>query len=80
MMTLVEAEKILNVDPAINKIVSVAESTNYFIFNVVPVTAKNDEDLPFAPPIAVDKRSGKTLRFNPMRFPKAELDSIRLIR
>lgn len=79
-MTVQEAEKLLNIDNSINKIAKVSESTNYFIFSVVPVNMKDDFDRPLTPPVAIDKQTGKMLAFNPMRFSKDELKSIKRIR
>ena len=79
-MTVYEAEKLLNINKDINRVAQVSESNNYFIFTVVPVNAKEDLDRPLAPPIAIDKHTGKMLAFNPMRFSKDELKSIKRIR
>lgn len=80
MITLQEAEEILNVDTSVNKITQVSESANYFIFNVVPRSVKFDSERPFTPPMAVEKQTGRTLVFNPMRFSKEELSTIERIR
>lgn len=80
MMTVQEAEKLLNIDLKSNKIDQVSETTNYYIFSIVSVASKNRLDRSFAPPIAVEKQTGKTLRFNPMMFSKDELKSIKRIR
>lgn len=79
-MTVQEAEKILNIDTSVKKITKVSESTNYFIFNVASIGANSKLDGSFAPPIAVEKETGKTLAFNPIRFSKDELKSIKQIR
>lgn len=79
-MTVQEAEKILNIDESINKIAQVSESDNYFIFAVVPADTEKKLGTPLAPPVAIDKETGKMLAFNPMRFPKDELKSIKRIR
>lgn len=80
MMTVQEAEKLLNIDLQNNKVDQVSETTNYYIFSVSSITTKNRLDRSFAPPIAVEKQTGKTLRFNPMMFSKDELKSIKRIR
>lgn len=79
-MTVQEAEKLLNINESINKIAQVSESTNYFIFAVVPADPKTNLGKPLAPPVAIDKETGKMLAFNPMRFSKDELKSIKRIR
>ena len=79
-MTIQEAEQLLNIDTNINRIARVSETTSYFVFNVVPIGIKNNFDRPLHPPIAVEKKTGKTLSFNPMRVPKDELKSLKKIR
>lgn len=79
-MTLEEAEKILAVDTKTHKIERVSESNNYFIFNVVPASSKRLLDRTITPSVAIEKSTGRKLAFNPMRFPKDELKSIKRIR
>lgn len=78
-MNLMEAERLLAIDYNKNKIDRVSESVNYFIFSIVPIITSNKLDRPVAASIAVDKRTGQKVAFNPMRFPKSELESIRRI-
>lgn len=79
-MNAQEAEKLLNLDYSISKIDTVSESNNYFIFVVVPITASDKMSHPLRHPVAVDKRNGRAIVFNPMRIPKEELRSIKRIR
>ena len=79
-ITLQEAEKVLNVDKKTKRIEMVSESTNYFIFNIVPVDLKSDFERPLIPATAVEKSTGRKLAFNPMYFSKEELKSIKRIR
>lgn len=79
-MTVQEAEVLLELDPSVDKIARVSETTSYFIFNVIPVEIKNNFDRPLIPPIAVEKKTGETLRFNPMTISKDELKSLKRIR
>lgn len=78
-MTVQEAEKILNIDKTVKRVDQISESTNYFIFNVVPAHAKNNHHRLLTPPIAVEKRTGKMLAFNPMMFSDVELMSVKRI-
>lgn len=80
MITVQDAEKFLNIDRTKNEVASVSESTNYFIFNVVPIDSKNELDRPLKAAYAIEKATGRKLAFNPMRFDRNELKSIKKIR
>ena len=78
-MTVEEAEKLLIYDKTTKKIDRVSESTNYYIFNIIPINS--DKILrPMVASVAIEKKSGKRLAFNPLRIPKDELKSIKRIR
>lgn len=79
-MTLKDAERMLNIDYAVNKISSASESTNYFIFNVVPVETTDTRSTPIVPARAINKSTGRIVAFNPMMLDHAELKSIRRVR
>ena len=79
-MTLQDAERMLNIDYTANKINSVSESANYFIFNVVPVETTDTRSTPIVPARAIDKYTGRIVAFNPLTLTPNELESIRRVR
>lgn len=79
-MTLQDAERMLNIDYAVDKISSVSESTNYFIFSVVPVETTDARTTPIVPARAVSKYTGRIIAFNPLILTREEMESVRRVR
>lgn len=61
------------------RIERVSESDNYFIFSLVSIDESGVAHRTFIPPMAVHKKTGDLVAFNPPCFPE-ELASIKRIR
>lgn len=76
-MDFKEASTFLKFDKTTHEIRSVSETANYFIFSIVPIHAKGAG--PFKAATSVDKRTGATAIFNPMRVDRAELKTLKQV-
>ena len=74
-MDFKEASKFLKFDRKTYEISNVSETANYFIFTIVPIGTTGGGS--FKAPTAVNKRTGVTSIFNPMRVGREEMMTLK---
>lgn len=74
-MDFKEASKFLKFDRKTHEISNVSETANYFIFTIVPIGTTGGGS--FKAPTAVNKQTGVTSIFNPMRVGREEMMTLK---
>lgn len=78
-MTIEDAKKILKIDEQKERIEAVFETASFYVFQTIPISAKDSFDLPLKPPVCVDKRTGKKGFFNPVAVDPKELQTLKKV-